>query len=310
MSRRQSVGRQTIAYLLADERAGVRALGRRYLEACRARERERTRLRRLLTFEAECRGDRTPVAGIDEAGVSPIAGPVVAGAVVLPDGWIVERLDDSKRLDPPTRERLDREIRSAAIAVGVGVVSQETIDRINIYQASLLAMRRALDDLGLAVRFALIDGRPPRSFPVAHRAVIGGDGKVRSIAAASIVAKVARDRILIEADQRWPAYGFARHKGYMTPEHIEALRQHGLCPIHRLSFPRVWEEADAMGERYREIESLLTRADSVASLEAAEFALDAARATLHAAEERLLQRRLEEQREALASLLLEGVDLV
>lgn len=288
----------------------MRDLGRRYLDACRARERERARLRRLLRFESECRGERSFVAGIDEAGVSPIAGPVVAGAVVLPDGWIVDGLDDSKRLDPETRERLDREIRSAAIAVGVGVVSHQTIDRINIYQASLLAMRRALEDLDMTVGFALIDGRPPRSFPVAHRAIVGGDGKVRSIAAASIVAKVARDRILIESDRRWPGYGFARHKGYMTPEHIAALRRHGLCPIHRLSFPRVWEEADAMGERYREVESLLTQADSVASLEAAEFALDAARASLHAAEERLLQRRLDERREVVAQSLGVDVDFI
>jgi ribonuclease HII len=243
------------------------------------------------------------VAGVDEVGVAPIAGPVVAAAVILPNGWIGEGLDDSKRLDPVRRERLDREIRRAAVAVGLGIVSERVIDRVNIYQASLLAMRLAIQRLGCSIDLALLDGRPPRTFPVPCRAIVGGDGRVRAIAAASIVAKVARDQLLVEAGQRWPQYGFGSHKGYMTPAHIGALRAHGLSPIHRLSFPRVWEEADAMGPLYRAMAGRLERADSPAALEAAEFAIDAARALLHPSEERLLQRLLDAQRSAVTEFV-------
>jgi ribonuclease HII len=292
---------------MTDERAGVRALGAHCLQRLRAGEREGARLRRLLEAEhALAESGARVVAGVDEAGVAPIAGPVVAAAVVLPDGWVPEGLDDSKRLDHRQRERLEHEIRQVALAVGVGVVSERIIDRVNIYQASLMAMRIALQRLQQPIDLALLDGRSPRSFPVPHRAVVGGDGRVRAIAAASIVAKVARDRLLVEAGRRWPQYGFGSHKGYMTPAHIGALRAHGLSPIHRLSFPRVWEEADAMGPLYREMVDRLERADSRAALEAAEFAIDAARALLHPSEERLLQRLLDAQRGAVAELVREA----
>lgn len=297
------MGRRTVTYLLEDERAGVRALGRRYLTHVRARERERARLARLLEAERELLVEgATIAAGVDEVGVAPIAGPVVAAAVVLPADWLPVGLDDSKRLDAGERERLDREIRAVAVAVGLGIVSERIIDRVNIYQASLHAMRLALRRLGVAIDLALLDGRPPRTFPVPHRAVVGGDRRVRSIAAASIVAKVARDRLLVEADRRWPEYGFASHKGYMTPAHVAALRNHGLCPFHRLSFPRVWEEADAMGPLYRELVARLEGARSAAGLEAVEFDFDARRAALHVCEERLFRRLLEARREALAEV--------
>jgi ribonuclease HII len=301
LSRRRSVGRTTIGFLLRDERAGVRELGLRYLDHVRTLERERARLMRLLAAERELLFDGAlVVAGVDEVGMAPLAGPVVAAAVVLPLDWLPDGLDDSKRLDPATRERLDREIRRAASAVGVGVVSERVIDRVNIYQASLHAMRLALRRLGIAIDLALLDGRPPRTFPVPHRAVVGGDRRVRSIAAASIVAKVARDGLLKEADRHWPEYGFARHKGYMTPAHVEALRSHGLCPFHRLSFPRVWEEADAMGPLYRDLAGRLEGAVSDADLEAVAFDFDARRAELHASEERLFARLLEARRETVA----------
>lgn len=301
LSRRRTVGRRTVGVLLCDERAGVRELGLRYLGQVRSRERERARLVRLLNTERELLSDGAlVVAGVDEAGMAPIAGPVVAAAVVLPGDWLPDGLDDSKRLDPLSRERLEAEIRASASAVGVGVVSERVIDRVNIYQASLHAMRLALRRLGVAIDLALLDGRPPRTFPVPHRAVVGGDRRVRSIAAASIVAKVARDRLLREADRRWPVYGFASHKGYMTPAHVEALRSHGLCPFHRLSFPRVWEEADAMGPLYRDLAGRLETAVSDADLEAVAFDFDARRAELHASEERLFARLLDARREAVA----------
>ena len=303
LERRRSVGRLTASYLMQDERAGVRALGLRYLQEVRARERERSRLNRLLEAERELLSEGVRVAaGVDEAGMAPIAGPVVAAAVVLPPDWIPAGLDDSKRLDASHRERLEEEIRAAGAAVGVGIVSERIIDRVNIYQASLQAMRLALRRLGVAIDLALLDGRPPRAFPIPHRAVVGGDRKVRSIAAASIVAKVARDRLLFEADRRWPEYGFASHKGYMTPAHVEALRHHGLCPFHRLSFPRVWEEADAMGPLYRELAGRLEAARSASDLEAVEFDFDARRAALHVSEERIFKRLLEAKRVALAEV--------
>ncbi|MBW3660919.1 MAG: hypothetical protein KY397_04720 [Gemmatimonadetes bacterium] len=139
---------------------------------------------------------------------------------------------------------------------------------------------------------------PPRSDSTA--------ATIRSIAAASIVAKVARDRLLADAAGRWPQYGFESHKGYMTPQHVAALREHGLCPIHRLSFPRVWEEADAMGPVYRKLMERLTTAETSAELEAAEFAFDAARPSLHPSEEKLLQRVLETRRNAVAELAVDS----
>lgn len=301
LDRRGSIGRTTVRYLLQDPRAGVRTLGERCLARVREREREQARLKRMLDFEREFLDERvTVVAGVDEAGMAPVAGPVVAAAVVLPPGALLAGLDDSKRLDAPTRERLDAEIRTCALAVGVAVVSERIIDRINIYRAGLLAMRLALARLDHPFDLALLDGRSPRTFPFPHRAIVGGDGRVRAIAAASVVAKVARDRLLTEAADRWPDYGFQRHKGYLTPEHVRALRAHGLCPLHRLSWPRVWEEADCMGPVYRELWDALATAGSQAELEAAEFALDASRAALHPSEEKLLDRLLEARRAAVA----------
>jgi ribonuclease HII len=302
LDRRRIVGRTTIRHLLSDSRAGVRAIGIHYLADARARAREKRRLARLLEAERMLAESAVFIAGVDEVGMAPIAGPVVAAAVVLPPEWLPMGLDDSKRLDAAARERLDAEIRGRALSVGVGVVSERVIDRINIYQASLLAMKLALRRLACRVDVALLDGRPPRTFPFPHRAIIGGDRRVRSIAAASIVAKVARDDLLCEAHARWPQYGFDHHKGYMTPAHIRALREHGLSPIHRLSWPRVWEEADAMGPVYRDLFERFAAADSAGELEAAEFAFDASRAALHASEEKLLQRLLEARRAAVAEV--------
>jgi hypothetical protein len=163
-----------------------------------------------------------------------------------------------------------------------------------------MAMRLALQRLTLRIDLALLDGRPPRTFAFPHRAVIGGDRRIRSIAAASIVAKVARDRLMMKADRRWPAYGFSHHKGYPTQRHLAALRTRGLCPLHRLSVARVWREADAMGPVYRDLSDQLVAADSLSSLEAAEFAFDAARASLHASEEKLLRELLEQRRRVVA----------
>jgi ribonuclease HII len=176
--------------------------------------------------------------------MGPLAGPVVAAAVVLPpvsanDDWtsvLPRRVRDSKTLTAKARGQLEREIRQIALGVGVGMVEVEEIDRINIYQAGLKAMRLAVEQLPVTPEHVLIDGRSLRDLPCAQTSFIKGDRDVYSIAAASIVAKVYRDRLMAELDKRYPDYGFARHMGYGTAAHRAALRQFGPCPIHRRSF--------------------------------------------------------------------------
>jgi ribonuclease HII len=177
------------------------------------------------------------VAGIDEAGRGPLAGPVVAAAVVLPEGFHHEELDDSKKLPAHTRDRLFAEIANhSGIAWALAIVETEEIDRLNILRATHEAMRRALAALTVAPDHVLIDGLPVLPFPIRQTALVGGDGLSFSIAAASIIAKVTRDRIMVEMDARYPSYEFARHKGYGTALHLAKLRAHGPCPIHRKSF--------------------------------------------------------------------------
>jgi len=178
------------------------------------------------------------VAGIDEAGRGPLAGPVVAAAVILPDDFRHQVLTDSKQLSAPVRETLYGELTTEGNGVlwAVAMVESEEIDRINILRATHQAMRQAVAALPFLPGHALIDGRPVRPFPVPHTALVGGDGISFSIAAASILAKVTRDRLMAEMDVRYPGYHFAQHKGYGTAEHLAMLRAHGPCPIHRRSF--------------------------------------------------------------------------
>jgi len=181
------------------------------------------------------RGFRS-IAGVDEAGRGPLAGPVVAAAVILDRARPVRGIDDSKSLPAGVREALFDRITRSARAWAVGAADPGEIDRINILRASLLAMRRAVLALSELPDCLLVDGRDGIDFPVYQKAIIRGDALSLSIGAASIVAKVTRDRLMEEMHRRWPAYNFARHKGYPTPEHLEALRRHGPCPIHRLTF--------------------------------------------------------------------------
>ncbi len=180
------------------------------------------------------------VVGIDEAGRGPLAGPVVAAAVVLPERFRHRELDDSKKLSERTRERLYAEITGhGEIRWAFAVVEAEEIDRLNILRATHEAMRRAFAALLFAPDHALIDGLPVLPFPIPQTALVGGDGLSFSIAAASVIAKVTRDRLMVEMEARYPAYGFARHKGYGTALHLAKLRAHGPCAIHRKSFSPV-----------------------------------------------------------------------
>jgi len=182
------------------------------------------------------------VCGVDEAGRGPLCGPVFAAACILPDGLVLEGLNDSKKLTPKKREKLFDLICENAITYCIASASVEEIDELNILEADLLAMRRAIDGLSVKADFALIDGNIARDFQIPARAIIGGDAKCPSIAAASILAKVARDRDCIELDTQYPQYGIAKHKGYGTKQHMDALRAYGPSPIHRKQFIRFLEK--------------------------------------------------------------------
>jgi ribonuclease HII len=184
----------------------------------------------------------TRLAGVDEAGRGPLAGPVVAAAVVLPPGERITGVDDSKRLLPEERERLFDAIRGRAIGVAVAVVDHVTIDRINILQATRLAMGQALAALDVEPELVLTDFVAVPGLRCPQRNLVEGDRRSASVAAASIIAKVTRDRIMEEADREYPAYGFRRHKGYATPEHRMALEQHGPCALHRRTFAGIWNQ--------------------------------------------------------------------
>ena len=180
-----------------------------------------------------------PVCGVDEAGRGPWAGPVSAGAVILNPKKPIKGLDDSKKLSPKIREELELEIKEKALAWGVGFASVQEIAELNILHATGLAMCRAVEALATPPKYALVDGNYRFKLPCEVKTVVGGDGKSKSIAAASILAKVARDRLMVEMDGLYPGYGFARHKGYNAPIHAEALRTLGPCEIHRMAWSPV-----------------------------------------------------------------------
>lgn len=231
---------ETEAALIADPRPGAKAI----LEAIARRRAdnraEGQRLRKLLRYEtALWKSGLQHVAGVDEAGMSPLAGPVAAGAVVFAEGTRIPRVDDSKKLDAATREQLATEIKRTAVAWSVGFAEVGEIDTINIYWAGLLAMRRAVEGLGVRPQHVLIDARRIRELDVPQQAIVKGDAKSLTIAAASILAKTARDALMHELDRVHPGYGFARHKGYPVRSHLAALAELGACPIHRQSFAPV-----------------------------------------------------------------------
>jgi ribonuclease HII len=202
----------------------------------------RAQLVSTLYFEgqAKSRGYRA-VAGLDEAGRGPLAGPVVAAAVILPESFDMPGLTDSKQLSAKARERLYPQIRAQALAVGIGVARAEEIDRVNILQATLRSMMRAVGRLQLPPDFLLVDGNVPVPLSLPQQALIKGDSRSLSIAAASVVAKVVRDRIMCALDRLHPGYGFAGHKGYGSAAHRAAIARLGPCPCHRRTFGGVRE---------------------------------------------------------------------
>ena len=219
----------------ADERAGVQNLIIRYRKKQAALASERERLYLMREFERKY-AQYTYICGIDEAGRGPLAGPVVAGAVILPADCEILYLNDSKKLSAAKREQLYDEIMEKAIAVGVGMASPARIDEINILQATYEAMRTAVSELGVKPDILLNDAVTIPGIEIRQVPIIKGDAKSVSIAAASIIAKVTRDRLMIQYEEVLPGYGFAKHKGYGSKEHIEAIRKLGLTPIHRRTF--------------------------------------------------------------------------
>ena len=177
------------------------------------------------------------ICGVDEAGRGPLAGPVCAAAVILPEGAVIEGLDDSKKLTEKKRERLYDIIKETAVDYSVAYGTLEEIETVNILEATYLAMNRAIEGLSVKPDFALIDGnRVPRGIKIPCETIVKGDSKSMSVAAASVLAKVTRDRLMLEYDKKYPEYNFKKHKGYGTKEHTELIKQYGSCEIHRLSF--------------------------------------------------------------------------
>jgi ribonuclease HII len=230
------------AALEADPRAGAREVLRLVRKRRHENRCEGQRLRNLLRFETELweRGV-VHVAGVDEAGMAPLAGPVVAGACILPKDYRPRGIDDSKQLDRRERERLAADIKANALCWAVARAEVDEIDGLNIYRAGLLALTRAVRGLATPPDHLLVDARKLADLRVPQTPIIHGDALSLTIAAASILAKTTRDALMAELDLAYPGYGFARHKGYPTAEHFEALRGLGACPIHRRSFQPVRE---------------------------------------------------------------------
>ena len=219
-----------------DERVGVKKLVEQYKRKLQSHEKEQQRLQSMLTFERKYGVQYSCICGVDEAGRGPFAGPVVAGAVVLPVGLTIEGLNDSKKVSAKKREELFEEIKEKAVSVGIGMSSPARIDEINILRATYEAMKHAIEDLHVVPDLLLNDAVTIPGVNIRQVPIIKGDAKSISIAAASIVAKVTRDRLMVKYDEIYPEYGFAANKGYGSVLHIEAIRKYGATPIHRKSF--------------------------------------------------------------------------
>jgi ribonuclease HII len=236
------VSPQILRRLQRDPRAGARKLYKALSRRFEDQTRERKRLDSMLHFERVLwRAGIVHIAGVDEVGIGPLAGPVVAAAVVFPPNTELDGIDDSKALDEETRCRLDATIRANASGIGIGVLSVDEIDRINIYHAGIRAMQVAVSLLPVAPQHVLVDSRTIPDISQPQNSFDKGDGINFSIAAASIVAKVYRDNLMAQLDTAFPGYGFADHKGYATPAHQEAIRRLGPCSIHRKSFDYIRE---------------------------------------------------------------------
>lgn len=232
----QDESAEWIRELKADERKGVQKLLKQWQTQQQKREEIIRHFHEMSIYEEQCfsKGFKW-IAGIDEVGRGPLAGPVVSAAVILDVARPIYGLDDSKKLSAKKRESLFTEIQEKAAAIGIGIVDEKVIDEKNIYQATKIAMQKAIDDLSITPQFLLLDAMVlPNGIP--QEKIIKGDSKSVSIAAASIIAKVTRDQMMVEYDAQFPGYGFAKNAGYGTKEHLEGITKNGICAIHRKSF--------------------------------------------------------------------------
>jgi len=247
--------------LKEDPRAGARAIAEKIEKRNHKAQAEGRRLTRLCLFELPLwEQGITLVGGCDEVGMAPLAGPVIAAAVILRPGTRIKGVNDSKQLTPEERAELEPQIRAEAVAVGIGRAEVSEIDTINIYRAGLLALKRAVIALCPQPQHLLIDARKLDGLPMPQQPIIKGDAKSITIGAASIVAKVHRDRLMSQLDAEYPGYGFADHKGYPTPDHLDALERLGACALHRRSFAPVAKKLGLIPEQQELFAAPKTRA--------------------------------------------------
>jgi ribonuclease HII len=281
----EPVSQRILSRLQRDSRQGVQRLYETLRKRFEKERDERVRLDAMRHFEMVLwKSGIRDIAGVDEAGVAPLAGPVVAAAVMFPPETEIPGVDDSKRLDPGTRTVLAEKIRAKASGVAVGIASVEEIDQINIYHAALLAMRRAVEGLPRAPQHVLVDARTVPGISMPQNAFNKGDGINFTIAAASIIAKTERDRMMEALDREYPGYGFATHKGYPTPDHREALLKLGRSRVHRMSFPVLHEWFGEYSPCFYTLKTQLFAAQTRPALEEFESALRAQAEALTEAE--------------------------
>lgn len=285
-----AISGQLLHKLQRDPRLGAQKLYRTLAKRAEEQKKERLRLDAMLHFERLLwKQGIVHVAGVDEVGMGPLAGPVVAGAVIFPADTEIKGIDDSKALDEHTRLRLEAEIRKSAAAVGIGVVEVEEIDRLNIYHAGLRAMQLALGSLAIVPQHVLVDSRTIPHVTQPQSSFDKGDGINFSIASASIVAKVHRDRLMTQLDALYPGYGFASHKGYATQEHQNAIRELGPSPVHRRSFDYIREICGEYCDLYYEMKARGARIASRAQMTSWEVELEACGERLSDMEHKKLQ---------------------
>ena len=291
---------QALSKLKRDPRQGVRQIYETLKKRYERDSAERTRLDAMLNFERVLwRAGVQHVAGVDEVGMGPLAGPVIAAAVVFPAHTELLGIDDSKRLDLAQRLEAEARIRAVATAIGIGVAEVAEIDSVNIYHAGLLAMRRALEALPIRPQHVLVDARSIPGVDAPQNCFNKGDGIDFSIAAASIIAKTHRDRLMDDLAARFPLYGFERHKGYSTPEHQAAIRTHGPCEIHRKSFTFIRELCGEYSTLFYDLKGRLDVAAAHAQLHALEDELSACAGALAEHEQRKLKLVLSRRWKAL-----------
>ena len=270
----EPVSPRLLNQLQRDPRQGMQRLYALLRKRHEREREERVRLDAMRHFETVLwKSGVRDIAGVDEAGVAPLAGPVVAAAVMFPPNTDIAGVDDSKRLDQQTRAALAGEIRARASGCAVGIATVQEIDTLNIYHASLLAMRRAVEGLPRAPQHVLVDARTVPGIAMPQNAFNKGDGINFTIAAASIIAKTERDRMMEGLDREYPGYGFAAHKGYPTPEHRRAFMERGPCAVHRMSFPVIHEMLGEYSALFYELRTQLFAAASREALAAFEAAL-------------------------------------